>query len=342
MTGKGWQMSGSGVSLGLGLAIDIGDLGVGTSTHDLFEFVAAAESAGVQSIWLGENYSIGEPGFHVADPLLVLAVLAGRTSMRLGTGVLLLNAWTPARLAYEGALLDRISDGRLTLGLAAGSAEVAARLTGTTPLEGPGIERFLRALRAAWSGAEAVVPLPHRAGGPELLLGGRLRRAARRAARLADGWYGSSTYGRALVASQSEAYRASVAEGRTPQVVINRFAVVRADEDEARRVAERHLVPVLERYFAKASVHLESGHEGAGAPVDARTSLDDLAIVGSPTTVRSRLQDYASVGVTSVQVRVRTLGMPWPTARATLDELHSSGILIPDSPSATEAGRRPR
>jgi alkanesulfonate monooxygenase SsuD/methylene tetrahydromethanopterin reductase-like flavin-dependent oxidoreductase (luciferase family) len=342
-------MSVEGVSPGpggaqprLGIAVDVGDLGTGMTPCDLLDMVSAVEGAGLSSLWLGESYASGRPAFHLGDPLLALALLAGRTTLRLGTGVLLLNAWPVQRLAYEAALLDQLCAGRLTLGVAAGGSELAGRLTASAPLDGSGIDGYLRALRQAWAPettpgpSGAVVPGPYRPGGPQLLVGGRHPAAARRAAVLGDGWYGSSTYGFALVTAQAERYRAALAFGASGQVAVNRFAVVRKDDAEAHRVAERYLLPVLERYLDKGSVHLGTH----STPHAARDLLGELALVGSPDTVRRQLSDYARIGVDSVQLRVRILGMPWPVARATLDDLFDVDAVPPPCSPAADPRRR--
>jgi len=311
----------------LGIAVDAGDLGSGTEQRDLLDFAVAAEDAGVRSFWLGESYPTGQPAFHLPDPLLMLAhIAAGTRTMTLGTGVLLLNAWSPRRLAYAGALADRLCGGRLVLGVAAGRAGLATTLGSGTALRSTGIDDFLAELRTAWrdGSPDAVCPSPYRPDGPPLVVGGRLPAAARRAAMVGDGWYGSSTYGSVLVASQAAIYRAHLPAGRAAQVSVNRFTIVRADDAQAQAVAVRYLLPVIERYLAHGSVRLDPQ---ASPPGDARAVLDELAIVGSPATVTERLQEYARSGATSIQLRVRMLGMPWQMARDTLDELNRSHLV---------------
>jgi len=83
-----------------------------------------AEAAGYHTVTLPDH--IGET---MDSPLIVLAALARETStIRLGTFVLNNEMRNPVQLAWEAATLDRLSNGRLELGLGAGhtSHEFAA------------------------------------------------------------------------------------------------------------------------------------------------------------------------------------------------------------------------
>ena len=87
---------------------------------DTIELVLAAESLGFETAWVAEhhfaNLSLSP------SPLLTLAHCAARTSrIRLGTGVLVLPLYQPMRLAEEICYVDIVSDGRLNVGVGAGS-----------------------------------------------------------------------------------------------------------------------------------------------------------------------------------------------------------------------------
>src|SRR5207302_1111111 len=57
----------------------------------------------------------------IPDPLDLLAYLAGATStIRLGTGILVVPEHHPLQLAKRAATIDRLSGGRLTLGIGVG------------------------------------------------------------------------------------------------------------------------------------------------------------------------------------------------------------------------------
>src|SRR5947207_1363292 len=101
------------------------------------EAVVRAEQLGFESVWAGEHvvipaYSSRYPYTHdgklpqspttdVPDPLVWLAYIAGVTqSIRLATGVVILHQRNPVVFAKQVATLDRLSGGRMTLGIGTG------------------------------------------------------------------------------------------------------------------------------------------------------------------------------------------------------------------------------
>jgi probable F420-dependent oxidoreductase len=85
---------------------------------ELRGFVQRAEAPGFESIWVGDHV------FHHTDvlqPLDLLSWVAGQTHrVRLGTAVVLAAYLHPVHLAKSAATVDRLSGGRLVLGVALG------------------------------------------------------------------------------------------------------------------------------------------------------------------------------------------------------------------------------
>jgi alkanesulfonate monooxygenase SsuD/methylene tetrahydromethanopterin reductase-like flavin-dependent oxidoreductase (luciferase family) len=101
----------------LGLTPWVTDLSA--AANRIAEQAETAEAMGYQSIWLPESHFL--PRGACPAPLLVLAAAAARTrSLRLGTTSYLLPIRNPLQVAEEVAMLDRISDGRVILGLGRG------------------------------------------------------------------------------------------------------------------------------------------------------------------------------------------------------------------------------
>jgi alkanesulfonate monooxygenase SsuD/methylene tetrahydromethanopterin reductase-like flavin-dependent oxidoreductase (luciferase family) len=122
------------------------------------------------------------------EPLVALAAAAAVTErIRLTTDILLVpfrvNA---ALLAKQAATLDRLSAGRLVLGVAPGSREDDYDASGV-PFSGRGrrFDEMLEQMRRVWAGEAGIGPSSN--GGPRVLVGGRADVAFRRAARW-DGW----------------------------------------------------------------------------------------------------------------------------------------------------------
>ncbi|HEV3002255.1 MAG TPA: LLM class flavin-dependent oxidoreductase [Solirubrobacteraceae bacterium] len=78
-----------------------------------------AEELGFDSVWLPEHH-FSDYGL-VPDPLQILAFVAARSStIKLGTGVLVLPWHDPVRIAEKVILLDHLSEGRVLVGLGRG------------------------------------------------------------------------------------------------------------------------------------------------------------------------------------------------------------------------------
>ncbi|MFG2269964.1 LLM class flavin-dependent oxidoreductase [Streptomyces sp. WAC 01325] len=130
------------------------------------------------------------------EPLVALAVLAGATTrVRVQTEVLLAPLRDTALLAKQAATLDRMTDGRLVLGLGIGGREDDHRATGTDPrTRGRRLDRQMETMCRLWhgepygDGVGPIGPVPARLGGPELLFGGFKPAALERVARWGDGF----------------------------------------------------------------------------------------------------------------------------------------------------------
>ena len=136
------------------------------------------------------------------DPLATFGYVAARTAtIRLATHVLVLGYHHPLAIAKRYGTLDRVSGGRLILGVGVGSLREEFDLLGTE-FEGRG-ERgddAIRALRASLSKIEPAYRGEHYAYDGFVVdpcavqprvpiwVGGRTARSLRRAVELADGW----------------------------------------------------------------------------------------------------------------------------------------------------------
>lgn len=95
----------------------------GLSEHEMvkrqMEVMVEAEDLGFDSLWPAEHH-FSEYGY-LGAPQVSLAAVAARTKrIRLGTGVVVLPFHNPIRIAEDFALLDLMSDGRVSLGVGRG------------------------------------------------------------------------------------------------------------------------------------------------------------------------------------------------------------------------------
>jgi probable F420-dependent oxidoreductase len=147
------------------------------------------------------------------DPLIWLSWVASATQrIRLATGILILPLRNPVVLAKQVASLDRLSGGRLMLGIGVGWVREEAEAVGARFEDrGRRCDEAVEAMRALWrepvssySGEsvrfDGVVsrPKPMREQGVPIVVGGHSQAAARRAGRLGDGFYPLGVFGDAL------------------------------------------------------------------------------------------------------------------------------------------------
>ncbi len=315
-----------------GLAIDFGVGPTSSRLHETQRLAALAEQYGFASIWAGESYPTAGGSFHSSSPLLQLAALVSSTSLRLGTGVTLLPAWNPLRLAYDAAALDRLSDGRLVLGVGAGTPALRRRFSCAADDVAIWLDEALQALRELWRGADgfcgrevviegSVAPTPVQPGGPPLWAGGRISRAARRAAAFADGWYAATNYRIPEVERQARIYRDECDRlGKRPGAIsVNRLAIVSSSPEDALRDGGSGFEEVVASYVAMGAIL-----DDEGMPTDPRTDrglLEDLALLGETDAINRQLERYARAGVTHVQMRVLPGHTPAEVAERTIQRL---------------------
>jgi len=86
---------------------------------DLDDQVAMAEDLGFETAWFAEHHFSGYS--LCPSPLMAAAYFAGRTStIKLGTGVIVLPLYDPIRVMEEIAMVDLMSNGRLIVGVGGG------------------------------------------------------------------------------------------------------------------------------------------------------------------------------------------------------------------------------
>jgi probable F420-dependent oxidoreductase len=220
----------------------------------------AAEAAGYESLWAVQHvvmpvahasqypYSDGGtvPGgtaVPIPDPLVWLAWVGARTTtIRLATGVLVLPQQHPLVVAKQVATLDRLTGGRVILGVGAGwLREEFDALDASFADRGARTDDGIEVLRRAWTAAEvaydgaaiAFAPVhvePKPAHPVPIVLGGHTRAAAERAGRLADGFFPLARQGDELTALVELVRTAAARAGRDPTAI---ELTVEAPRDEA-------------------------------------------------------------------------------------------------------------
>jgi alkanesulfonate monooxygenase SsuD/methylene tetrahydromethanopterin reductase-like flavin-dependent oxidoreductase (luciferase family) len=155
-----------------------------------------ADERGALTLTVSEHHG-AEDGY-LPSPLVMAAAMAARTSNAMITVAALVAPFhDPLRLAEDAAVVDLISGGRLVLIVGGGYLPSEFEMFDVPLTERPKrVREALATLKAAWSGEPfehrgrtvRVTPTPTNPGGPMVLMGGTSEGAARRAARIADGF----------------------------------------------------------------------------------------------------------------------------------------------------------
>jgi alkanesulfonate monooxygenase SsuD/methylene tetrahydromethanopterin reductase-like flavin-dependent oxidoreductase (luciferase family) len=155
-----------------------------------------ADEHGFSECMLSEHH--GADDDYLPSPLVYAGAIAARTEqIRLRISALILPLHDPLRIAEDVAVLDRISQGRIELVVAGGFRPPEfAMFDRKLADRGKLVEEGVEAIKQAWSGKPfeyrgrtvCVTPRPLQLPRPPILLGGSTKVAARRAARIADGF----------------------------------------------------------------------------------------------------------------------------------------------------------
>ncbi|MET7936689.1 TIGR03619 family F420-dependent LLM class oxidoreductase [Streptomyces sp. NPDC005322] len=189
--------------------------------EDIARFARRAEELGADSLWVGDRLltpvhpTVGYRGTNVIppefrsalDPFTVLATAAAATErVQLGTNVINAPWYPPAVLARSFTTIDRLSAGRLLVGLGTGwSPEEYEAVNVPMAERGRRLDECIDVLTAWWTenpveyrGEHWTVPAAHvdikpaSRPHPPIYLGGFAPVALRRVARRADGWLPSA------------------------------------------------------------------------------------------------------------------------------------------------------
>jgi probable F420-dependent oxidoreductase len=271
------------------------------SNHELLAHLAqTAEQCGFESLWTVEHVVIpkdyqspypysksgkipGGEDVPIPDPLMPLSFAAALTkTICLATGVIILPQRHPLYLAKEIATLDLLSGGRVILGIGSGWLKEEFEALGLDfHTRGSRTDEAIQAMRACWRedpsafhgkhfnfGPLRSFPKPSRGNVP-IHVGGHSPAAAKRAGRLADGFFpalGEVPKLQELFATMRDAARQV---GRDPNQ-IELSCMGRAAVDSVKALAEIGISRVVVAPPAFDKEGLSRGLERIGNEVIAR------------------------------------------------------------------------
>lgn len=170
----------------------------------LIEYGVRMEELGYESVWVWDHILLGvDPHFPIIESLSLLTAVAARTStIKLGTGILVLPLRNPLVLAKQLSSIDQISNGRLVLGMASGWYKREFDAVGIDfAKRGKIMDRNLEIMTRLWQEDmvrgeypphnlrnSVMFPKPVQTPRPTILIGGYVDRVLKRAAVAGDGW----------------------------------------------------------------------------------------------------------------------------------------------------------
>jgi probable F420-dependent oxidoreductase len=292
--------------------------------RESLEEVTRAEELGFDSVWMEEHHSV--TNHYWPSPLTILAGYASRTSrMMLGTDIVVAPFHHPVRLAEDVALLDVMSNGRMTLGIAIGYKPDEFALYGVDLAKrGARFEEQLAIIRGLWTEEHVsfkgryytvegrLEPKPVTRPHPPLWIGGWGDLTLKRAATLADNWIPGPTADlrRLLAGKQSFLEHRRIA-GRADPVTewpLTRDVIVAETDQRARELAEAHIMVAYRREYAGGWRH---PFIDAGIATDLDRLMEDRFIIGGPDQVIAKIRRFVEqYGMTHLICRLFFPGMP--------------------------------
>ncbi|WP_134426593.1 LLM class flavin-dependent oxidoreductase [Mycobacterium ulcerans] len=266
----------------------------GFDATGLRAYLARAEELGFEGGWVLEQIIGSSP---LLAPLELLAYCAACTNrLRLGVAVLVTSLHDPLQLASSVTAVDRLSNGRLDLSVAAGG--------GSRKFAAFGVDRAthvsyftegLQLMKAAWSDEPRVrfhgrfhdvddlpiQPKPVQRPHPPIWFGGRAPKALARAVRHGDAFLGAGSSTTADFATAVTTLRHELAEqGRDPAGFTIGKRVYLMVDDDPERARERVLAGLRSIYGKMGGLDAVAV---AGTPDDVTRGLAEVIAAGAQT-----------------------------------------------------------
>lgn len=273
------------MKIGVALPAQVADV----TRADVLGFAERAEQHGLDSVWVLDRLV-----YDSLAPLPLLAAAAAVTRrIRIGTSILLATLWSPLLLAKELATIDRLSGGRLIVGMAVGGRDPDFQAAGVLMrTRGRRLEETVALLKQAWTGEPVdhdgrafqihvppLGPRPVQQPNPPVWLGGFAEDAIRRAVRLGDGYIAGGRGPEYLRSAMPLVRRMAAEAGRDPaSFPIASLVYFCLDSDPER--ALKTTADYIQTYYGRLIFEPREG-----------------AVYGRADQAAARMKEYAVLGV---------------------------------------------
>lgn len=285
-----------------------------------------AEALGFASFWLPESHFSARGA--LPQPLLLLAAIAARTRvLRLGTTSYLLPVRHPLQVAEDVAVLDRLSEGRVILGVGRGfRSDLFAAFAVPSSEKRDRFQTALEQMIRAWSGeavctdgegGEAVrlAPLPVQRPHPPIWVAAFGPKAVEQAGRLGLPYLASPIESLEALVENHDRHRSVLnASARAEDLAVPIMRTVFICEDDA--CAKRVRDALATQTAALA------GSRAASIRRSSQADVASFALVGSAAEVRDGIARYReTLGMTHLIARVQVPGAEPAEIESALENL---------------------
>ncbi|WP_416966731.1 MsnO8 family LLM class oxidoreductase [Streptomyces sp. 4F14] len=287
---------------------------------DAVDAARQAEDLGYHRIWYAEHHDAASAASTAPEILIALAA-ATTSRIRVGSGAVLLNHYSPYKIAETFLQLEALAPGRIDLGLGRATAGPVVDLALRRDRAVPPADDFAEQVREVLAHIDGRFPADHPfarlnpaaglASRPDVWILGSSGASARTAGELGlgyafAGFINPDAAGRALL--RHSAYSG----GKGPGGILSVSAVVAGTDAEARRLnwSRTALMARLARQGTAARVPTveEAERELSQDQKDTPTVITDgrwpRELAGSPQTVRDQLEQMSkATGVDEIMVQ---------------------------------------
>lgn len=292
--------------------------------HRALDAAVEAEQLGYHRIWFAEHHNA--LGYAAQDPVSLIALAAARTErIRVGSGAVLLNHYSPYSVAERFLQLEALSPGRVDLGLGRATggpvADAALKRDRSAPMQddyATQIQEILAYYHHAFDENHPFATLDptHGIDGvPEVFTLGSSGSSAGLAGQLGIGYsfagFINPGSAHAALSAYRDNFEATPFGPGSPQSILALNIVAAPTQEEALRLTwpNRAMWADLRagkqgpvRLLADADAHLTEEQKNAPAQVDGLALPQCLA--GTPESLREQLQPVVTeFGVTEIMVQ---------------------------------------
>jgi len=233
--------------------------------------------------------------------------------LRFATDVALLPFHHPVRMASEAAMLDHMTSGKFVLGMGLGYVESEFDLYGLDiKKRGSVFEESLTIMKKLWSGEEVDfkgkhfhirgrLPIkPLTPGGPKVWIGGQVKVAIERAARMGDAFVGGISTPIQRFKEFSQIYHEALKKvGKDPRQA--EFPIMRTVWCDVKENTRDEINRIVSEQY-KQTFAIRKGHpmQFDEYATDYEHTVENRCVAGTPEACIEMVEKYAALGVTGI------------------------------------------